>query len=85
MCITKSYIYIYYFTSKYLLYVFIIYIIYNFEIHAYYDHSGKFETLKPCRLRWLGHLARIGENRTALRVMDVRERDKDNTKQLVLV
>ncbi|KAJ4441594.1 hypothetical protein ANN_11450 [Periplaneta americana] len=41
----------------------------NAELHAFYSSSGIIRKIKSRRLRWTGHVARMGESRNAYRVL----------------
>ncbi|KAJ4432511.1 hypothetical protein ANN_21131 [Periplaneta americana] len=43
--------------------------LHNTELHALYSSSDILRNLKSRRLRWAGHVARIGESRNAYRVL----------------
>ncbi|KAJ4446767.1 hypothetical protein ANN_13464 [Periplaneta americana] len=43
--------------------------LHNAELHALYSSPDIIRNIKPRRLRWTGHVARIGESRNAYRVL----------------
>ena len=46
------------------------------ELHALYSSPNIIRNIKSRRLRWAGHVARMGETRNAYRVLgDLREKD----------
>ncbi|KAJ4434507.1 hypothetical protein ANN_23069 [Periplaneta americana] len=43
--------------------------LHNAELHAFYSSPGIIRNIKSRRLRWAGHVARMGESRNAYRVL----------------
>ncbi|KAJ4444111.1 hypothetical protein ANN_05900 [Periplaneta americana] len=43
--------------------------LHNTELHGWYTSSGIIRKIKSRRLRWAGHIARMGESRNAYRVL----------------
>ncbi|KAJ4448579.1 hypothetical protein ANN_10598 [Periplaneta americana] len=50
--------------------------LHNAELHALYSSPDIIRNIKSRRLRWAGHVARIGESRNAYRVLDGRPEGK---------
>ncbi|KAJ4451323.1 hypothetical protein ANN_02785, partial [Periplaneta americana] len=50
--------------------------LYNTELHALYSSPDIIRNIKSRRLRWAGHVARMGESRNAYRVLVVRPEGK---------
>ncbi|KAJ4447208.1 hypothetical protein ANN_09210 [Periplaneta americana] len=51
--------------------------LHNTELHALYSSTGIIRNIKSRRLRWAGHVARMGESRNAYRVLDGKPEVKD--------
>ncbi|KAJ4444162.1 hypothetical protein ANN_05951 [Periplaneta americana] len=50
--------------------------LHNAQLHALYSSSDIFRNIKSRRLRWAGHVARMGESRNANRVLVGRQEGK---------
>ncbi|KAJ4448281.1 hypothetical protein ANN_10295 [Periplaneta americana] len=50
--------------------------LHNAELHALYSSPDKIRNIKSRRLRWAGHVARMGESRNAYRVLVGRPEEK---------
>ncbi|KAJ4445569.1 hypothetical protein ANN_12250 [Periplaneta americana] len=51
--------------------------LHNAELHALYSSPDIIRNIKSRRLRWAGHVARMGESRNAYRVLVGRPEEKD--------
>jgi hypothetical protein len=43
--------------------------LHNEELHDLYSSANINRTIKPRRMRWVGHVARMGEKRNAYRLL----------------
>jgi hypothetical protein len=43
--------------------------VHNEELHIMYSSSNIIRMIKPRRMRWTGHVARMGEKRNAYRIL----------------
>jgi hypothetical protein len=50
--------------------------LYNYELHSLYSSPNVVRVIKSRRLRWVGHVARMGEGRGVYRVLVGRPEDK---------
>ncbi|KAJ4446880.1 hypothetical protein ANN_13580 [Periplaneta americana] len=59
--------------------------LHNTELHALYSSPDIIRNIKSRRLRWAGHVARMGESRNAYRVLDPREKtfEEAETKKIL--
>jgi hypothetical protein len=52
--------------------------LHNEELHNLYSLSGIIRMIKSRRMRWRGHVARVGENRNAYRILVGRQKERDH-------
>jgi hypothetical protein len=50
----------------------------NKELHDLYSSPSIIRILKSRRMRWAGHVARMGEKRNAYRLLVGRQRERDH-------
>jgi hypothetical protein len=53
--------------------------LHNEELHSLYSSPSIIRMIKSRRMKWAGHVARMGENRNAYRVLVGKPRRKETT------
>jgi hypothetical protein len=54
----------------------------NEELRDLYSSRNIIRIIKSRRMRWVGHVARIGEKRNAYRLLVKKNREKDTTRKI---
>jgi hypothetical protein len=52
--------------------------LHNKELHNLYSSSNIIRKIKSRRMRWVGHVARMGETRNAYRLLVGRQKERDH-------
>jgi hypothetical protein len=52
--------------------------LYNEELHNLYSSTSIISMIKSRRVRWAGHVARMGEKRNAYRILGESQKERDH-------